>query len=85
MSRRLQVLLEEDELDEYREAARRRGVPVSEWVREVLRTAYRDEPRGDLESRLRTVRTAARHEFPTADVDEMLAEIEQGFGDPSLE
>jgi hypothetical protein len=25
------------------------------------------------------VRVAARHQFPTADIDEMLAEIERGY------
>jgi hypothetical protein len=29
---------------------------------------------------LRTIRTAARHEFPTADIEEMLEEIERGHG-----
>lgn len=79
MSKRLQVLLDEKELRYLREAARRQGVPVSEWVRQALREARRREPRGDLESKLRAVRAATRHEFPTADIDAMLAEIEQGY------
>ena len=33
--------------------------------------------------KLDAVRAAARHEFPTADVDAMLAEIERGYlGEP---
>jgi len=79
MSKRLQVLFDEAELRELRAAAERQGVPVSEWVRRALREARRREPQGDLESKLRAVRGAARHEFPTADIDEMLAQIERGY------
>jgi hypothetical protein len=67
MSKRLQVLLDEAELDELREAAQRQGIPVSEWVRRALRDAHRREPCGDLDAKLRAVRAAARHDFPTAD------------------
>jgi len=80
MSKRLQVLLDEDELRDLSEAARRQGLPLSEWVRRALRDARRREPRGDLESKLRVLRTALQHEGPTADIDQMLAETEQGYG-----
>jgi Ribbon-helix-helix protein, copG family len=79
MSKRLQVLLDDAELRELQEAARREDVPVSEWVRRALREARRRQSGGDLESKLRAVRTAARHEGPTADIDDMLAEIERGY------
>jgi len=85
MSKRLQVLLDEAELDQFRESAQRQGVPVSEWVRRALREARRREPQGDLDSKLRAVREATKHEFPTADIDQMLAEIEQGYLDRSGE
>jgi hypothetical protein len=49
-------------------------------VRRALREARRREPRGDLDRKLRAARAAVRHEFPTADIDQMLAEIEQGYG-----
>ena len=80
MSKRLQVLLEEQEFSDLREVARREGVPLSEWVRRALRDARGRESGGDLDSKLRAVRSAARHEFPTADIEEMLAEIERGYG-----
>ncbi len=85
MSKRLQVLLDETELRSVREAAGRQGVPVSEWVRRALREARRREPRGDLDSKLRAVRAATRHKFPTADIDEMLAEVELGYAAPAPE
>jgi hypothetical protein len=79
MSKRLQVLLDEEEFDELREAARRQGMPVSEWVRQAIREARRREPGGDVESKLRAVREAMKHEFPAPDIDQMNAEIEQGY------
>jgi hypothetical protein len=79
MSKRLQVLLEEAELREVRAAARRHGLTVSEWARQALRDARRREPRGDVDAKLRAVRTAVRYEGPTADIDQMLAEIERGY------
>ena len=85
MSKRLQVLLGEEEFEDLRDVARRQGVPVSEWVRRALQEARRREPRGDLDSKLRTVREATRHEFPAADIDTMLAEIELGYAAPPPE
>jgi hypothetical protein len=85
MSKRLQVLLDEAELRDLREAARRQGMPLSEWVRRALRDARRREPRGDIAGKVRAVRAAALHEFPTADIDEMLDEIERGYAAPESE
>ncbi|CAN5183613.1 MAG: antitoxin [Thermoleophilaceae bacterium] len=79
MSKRLQVLLDEAEFDDLRDVARREGVPVSEWVRRALRETRRRQPQGDIESKRRAVREAMRHEGPTADIEQMLAEIEQGY------
>ena len=81
MSKRLQVLLDEKEMEELRETARRHGVPVSEWVRRALREARRREPRGDLETKLRGLQTALQYNFPTADIDVMLADIERGYAE----
>lgn len=79
MSKRLQVLLDDAELSAVREAANRQGIPVSEWVRRALRDARRREPRGDLDEKVRAIREAAGHSFPTADIDELLGEIEGGY------
>lgn len=73
------MLLDEAELQDLREAARREGVPVSEWVRRALREARRREPQGDLDRKLQAVRKAMQYNGPTADIDQMLAEIEQGY------
>lgn len=79
MSKRLQVLLDEREWREIRRAARVRRLSVAEWVRQALRAARRQEPAGDLDRRLAAVRNGARHTFPSADIAQMLEEIEQGY------
>lgn len=79
MSKRLQVLLDEAELAEIQETARRQRMTTAEWVRQALRAARRSAPGADVKKRLEVVRAAARHSFPTADIDQMLAEIERGY------
>ena len=79
MSTRLQVVVDEAELESYQRAARRHGLTLSEWVRQHLRRAESDATIGDTASKLAAVRVAVTHEFPTADVTEMLNEIERGY------
>jgi hypothetical protein len=79
MSKRLQVLFEEDELDEIRAVAQRQRMTVAEWVRQALRAALRQQPRAGIERKLAAIRTASGHDFPTADIDTMLAEIAHGY------
>jgi hypothetical protein len=78
MSKRLQVLLDPDEWEQLRVVARRHHTTVSDWVRRTLREAWEREPTGDLGTKLRAIRTAARHEFPTADIEQILEEVERG-------
>jgi hypothetical protein len=79
MSIRLQVVMEEAELRELKAAARRRGMTVSEWVREAIRAMRRQEPTGDRNRKLMTVREASRNAYPSGDIDEMLRDIERGY------
>ena len=79
MSKRLQVLLDEPEWRDVRRAARAQRTTVAEWVRQALRAARRREPLGDAGRKLDGVRAAARHSYPAADIDQMLAEIERGY------
>ncbi len=81
MSKRLQVLLDESELRDIQRLARRERKTVAEWVRQALRTARRTVPRTDSGKKLQVVRAAARHSFPTAEIDEMLRQIERGYTD----
>lgn len=80
MSKRLQVLVDEDEYRAIAEAARAEKRSVSEWVRDALRDARQRRPAGAAAAdKLRVVRAAARHGFPTGDVDQLLDEIERGY------
>ena len=79
MSKRLQVLLEERDLRQIQRIARAQRMTVAEWVRQALRAARRREPLGDADKKLEVVRAASRHAFPTGDIDQILAEIEQGY------
>jgi hypothetical protein len=81
MSKRLQVLLDADEWEELQKIARRHRTTVSEWVRRTLREAREREPGGDVDAKLRAVRTAVRHEFPAPDVEQMLEETERGYAE----
>ena len=79
MSKRLQVLLDDAEMRELQRAARAQRMTVAEWVRQALRAARRQAPAGDARKKLEVVRHAARQAFPTADIGDMLAEIEHGY------
>jgi len=79
MSKRLQVILRDPEYREIQKAARSRQMSIAEWVRQALAIARSRESSADLGKKLEVVRAAARHEFPTADIDAMLAEIEAGY------
>ena len=59
--------------------ARSRNMTIAEWVRQALAVARNREPLVDVGKKLAVVRAAARHEFPTADIDTMLGEIESGY------
>jgi len=79
MSKRLQVLLDEQEIAELQEIARASRMTLAEWVRQALREARRCQPRRSASSKRQAVRGALKHDFPTADMDEMLAQIERGY------
>jgi hypothetical protein len=80
MAKRLQVILQDAEYREIQRVARVRRMTIAEWVRQALAAARRQEPLGDSGKKLDVVREAARQEFPTAEIDEMLAQIERGYG-----
>jgi hypothetical protein len=82
MSQRLQVVMDEAEVREIRRAARRQGMTVAEWVRQTLRAARRREPLAEARKKREVLRAASAHAFPTADIQQMLAEIERGYAGP---
>jgi hypothetical protein len=81
MSKRLEVLLDEEELAEIQRAAERERVPLSDWVLAALRERRRREAGSGVQEKLAAVRRAAEHSFPVGDAEDMLAEIESGYLD----
>jgi hypothetical protein len=79
MSKRLQVLLPDEELTQIQRFARREHLTAGEWVRRTLREARMRQPVNDPVAKLKAVRRAAQHAFPTADIGQMLREIERGY------
>jgi hypothetical protein len=84
MAKRLQVILRDSDYREIQRTARLRGMSIAEWVRQALDAARHREPASSVSKKLAAVRAAVRHEFPTADIDVMLAEIEGGYGNGTL-
>lgn len=79
MRKRLQVLIEETELQEIQRAARRDRLTVAEWVRRALREVRQLQAQASLERKLAAIQKASEYAAPTADTDQMLAEIERGY------
>lgn len=80
MTKRLQVLFEDDELRDIQRLARAHRMTTAEWVRTSLRAAREAVAGADVGQKLAAIRAATAHDFPTADIDIMLAEIERGYG-----
>jgi len=80
MSKRLQVILQDPEYREIKRAARSRRMSIAEWVRRALDLARRREPVRQVGKKLEVIRAAARFDYPTADIDRMLAQIGMGYG-----
>jgi hypothetical protein len=79
VTKRLQVLLDDGDLREIQRLALAQQLTVAEWVRQALRAARRRQSSGDLQKKLSAIRAASRHDFPTADIEKMLAEIARGY------
>jgi len=78
MTKRLQVLLDDEELADIQQHAKRRHQTTAAWVREALRVARDTTSYPETGRKLRAVREAAGHAYPAGEIDEMLAEIERG-------
>ena len=80
MAKRLQVIVRDPEYREIQRMARSRHMSIAEWVRQALDLARRREPITDVGKKLEIIRAAARHDYPSGDIEDMLAEIESGYG-----
>ncbi len=82
MSKRLQILMPDDEYRAVARAARRRGKPLSQLVRESLRRTVAETDEMEPEERIAAILRFARFSGPTADIDEILSDIERGRRSP---
>ncbi len=78
MSKKIQVVLRDTEHREIQKLARSRHITIAEWVEQALASALGRESSVSVDKKLEVVRAAVLHDFPTAGIDEMLAEIARG-------
>lgn len=79
MTRRLQVLFEDEELVAMQRLAKRRRQTTAAWVRDTLRAARAAQEYPNPEPKLRAIREALSHDYPTGDIDTINADIERGY------
>ncbi len=75
----MQVLIDDGDFRKMRSAAKRNGMSLAEWVRQVLREKLRTEPTTVAARKLAALRAGMKHSFPTCDIEQMLSEIEEGY------
>lgn len=78
MSKRLQVVVQDAELERYAQTAEAAGMSMSEWARQALRAAARETSSRDVEAKLALIRKAASNRTGgrEVDIETMLAETE---------
>lgn len=69
MSKRLQVLVPDDEMESIPRQAQQQSLTVGEYVRRALREV----------AKLAAIRKAATFSFPVTEVEEMNREINRGY------
>jgi hypothetical protein len=81
MTKRLQVLLDDEELRQIQQFAKRDRLTTAEWVRQRLREARDRQARPDVATKLAAIYRAYQHlsPAPASDIDRMLDEIERGY------
>jgi hypothetical protein len=81
MSKRLQVVVRDEELARYSRTADAAGLSLSEWARQALRTAAREHSSGNVEVKLAAIQRAVRHQpgGREVDIETMLAETDAGY------
>jgi hypothetical protein len=79
MSKRLQVLIADEEMESIQRQAKSENLTVGEYVRQALREVESRRPARSSSAKLASVREAANCAFPTADIEKMNREIERGY------
>ena len=81
MSKRLQVLVSEEELGKYKRVAFRQELSVGEWVRRTLYQAVREGDVKPAEQKLAAIEEAMKLNLPTSDIEQMIRESEEEVTD----
>lgn len=84
MSKRLQIVVDDDEARRYERCAKVEGLTLSAWARRALRTAERELSVADPARKLAAIRSAYAYTFPAPDIESMLDEIERGYAAADL-
>jgi hypothetical protein len=79
MSKRLQVLLPDEEMEAIRKQAEMEKLSVGEYVRRALREPDLRRPSRSASAKLSSIRDAVVQSFPTADIELMNREIQEGY------
>lgn len=79
MTKRLQVLFDDQEYAALQAVATSRGMTVAEWVRQTLAAARREVSTGDVDRKLAAIRAAVRHATPTGNIERFIGETERGY------
>jgi hypothetical protein len=77
MTKRLQVLMDDDELATIQRLARKERITTAEWVRRRLREG--SAATSDTATKLAAIHAAYRHSAPVSEINDMLDEIERGY------
>ena len=80
MSKRLQVILPDEEMEAIQRMANLEQLSVGEFVRRALRDAALQRPLKTAAAKLAAIREAVQHSYPTADIEDINREIERGYG-----
>jgi hypothetical protein len=80
MSKRIHVVLADEDYRAHAVAARKRGKSMAQLVRESLSHALAEDAEAEVKQRIAAIVRFSRHSGPVADIDEHLAQIEIGRG-----
>lgn len=79
MSKRLQIVVDDEEAGRFEQCAKVEGLTLSAWARQSLRAAEREVSVGDPDRKLAAIRAAYEYAFPAPDTATMLEEVERGY------
>ena len=79
MTKRLQVLFDDEELASIQRLAKRRRQTTAGWVRDTLRAAREAQEYPEPEPKLRAIREALSYDYPTGEIEQLNEEIERGY------